>query len=99
MLKFVVELSEAIDLSLQDGKFDLNDVSNLIKPMFTATEAFADIKEIPSEIANLTEEQKNELNVYLQEELELSSEKTEKVVELGFKIALDLAFLVQALKK
>lgn len=98
LVKFVVELVNAVDYSLQDGKFSLTDVANFLKPMLSAPNAFNDIKNVSLEIKDLSEEEKVELKEYMKNELKIGSEKVEMVVEHSFSIALELATLVQMLK-
>lgn len=98
LVKFVVELVNAVDYSLQDGKFSLIDVANFLKPMLSAPNAFNDIKNVSLEIKDLSEEEKVELKEYMKNELKIGSEKVEMVVEHSFSIALELATLVQMLK-
>jgi hypothetical protein len=98
LVKFVIELVNAIDTSLEDGKFSLTDVAQFLKPMLSAPNAFNDIKNVSLEIKDLSEVEKVELKEYMKNELKIKSEKIEMVVEHSFSIALELATLTQMLK-
>ena len=95
LLKFVVEVAEAIDVSLADGEITFGDITNLVSAMMTANDAFSNIKAIPAEMSDLTEAEALELYTYAKTELSLSNAKSEEIVECALEVGLKLYQLLQ----
>lgn len=87
MLKFIIGIGEAVDISLVDGKIDLTDVGNLMGPMMLAPAAFDNIKMLPKEIMNLKPEETRELVAFVEEEFDIASDKIEAAIEKSLLIA------------
>ena len=98
LLKFVVEVAEAIDVSLADGEITFGDITNLVSAMMTANDAFSNIKAIPAEMSDLTEAEALELYTYAKTELSLSNAKSEEIVECALEVGLKLYQLLQLIK-
>ena len=99
VLKFIISLGEAIDLSLADGKVGIEDLGNMIAPMMSAGEAFSGIDKIKSELADLDEAERDELVQFAKDELDLSDDNLEAKIESGLKLAADVHKFVQMFKK
>lgn len=89
-LKFVIDLVEAIDVSLQDGVISVGDAANFFTAIINAGSAFDNIGQVPAEVADLSLEEANELYSFVCEELSLSNEQAklavERLLEVGLKI-------------
>ena len=99
LLKFVIELAEAIDISLADGEFTFGDITNLVSAMMAAGDGFADINLIPAEMKDLNEAEALELYTYVKDELELDNPKTEEIVECALEIGLKVYQLIQLIRE
>ena len=98
LLKFIIELTEAIDKSLEDGEIGFGDISTLVTAMKDAGPAFSDMKLIPEELKDLDDTEALELYTYAKDELELSGKKTEEIVEASLEIGLKMFELVNLIK-
>ena len=96
--RFIIELAEAIDRSMADGKVGFDDVSNLVSAMMSATDAFSGITLIPNEIKDMDETEAAELIDYVKQELDLSSERAEEITEKALDAGLKIYQLITALK-
>jgi hypothetical protein len=99
VLKFAISLGEAIDLSLADGKFGIEDLGNMIAPMVSAGEAFAGIDQVKAELSDLDQAERDELVQYAKDELQLSNEGLEQKIEAALKMAADIHKFVLMFKK
>ena len=95
LLLFVCRLVNAIDKTLEDGKFKFTELVNFIGAAQAIPAAVADIKEIPAEFKDLTDEEKAELVQYVKDEFDILGDEVEEFVEEAFKVALDLAKLIE----
>ena len=95
LLLFVCRLVNAITKTLEDGKFKFTELVNFIGAAQAIPAAVDDIKEIPAEFKDLTEEEKAELVQYVSDEFDISNDETEAFIEDAFKVALDLAKLIE----
>jgi hypothetical protein len=98
LLRFVIDIAEAVDKSLEDNDFSVFDAANFVTAMLDAGSAFNNMSLIPKELADLTLEEANELYTYATTELNLSDEKVEETVKKMLEIGLKLYDLVVFMK-
>lgn len=95
LLKFVIEIAEALDASLADGDIGFMDLSNLVSAMMASAAAFDNISMIPAEMKDLDTTEAQELYDYCKSELDLASDKIESIVEMALQIGLKVYELTQ----
>lgn len=98
MLKFMIDLSMAVDKADADGKFDLADVAFLIGALGSATPAFQGISQVPAEIADMDQAELQELYDYIEAEMHLGHEKTKEHVLKGLAAVKTLVELYLTIK-
>jgi len=98
LLKFVIELGEGLDKSLQDGELGFTDLSNLVSAMMASGDAFENANKIPAEIKDLDENEALELYTYVREDFNLINDKTEEIVERSLEIGLKIFQLVEMIR-
>ena len=94
MLKFVLGLGMALDKSLADKKFSVDDIGNFVSAFLSAGEAFEGVKEIGAELKDLDAAELEEINEFVKKELELENEKVEAIVESGLGLGVQIYQLV-----
>lgn len=98
LLKFVIDVVEAVDQSISDGALSLLDATNFVDPIFSVGAAFRGINNVPKEISELTPDQIKELCDYVTGELRLSDEKVEDTVKKLLESGLRFYELAQFIK-
>lgn len=99
VLKFAIELGEALEAAMQDKKFEVAELSLLVAPLMQVGPAFEGIDKVGQEIKASTAEQKAELIAYVKEELDLKNDDVEKTIEEALDLALKIHAFVQLFKK
>jgi len=97
MIQFVISLVRAIEKSIKDG-VSVMDTLNFIAPALSATAAFENMTEIPTELANLDEAEMQELYAVVAANLD-QADKTEEVIKRSLEIGLKLFELYMFVKK
>ena len=88
---FVAKVGNVTEKVMEDGKVDMKDAyaaSGLILPAISAARGAQDI---PAEISDLDEAEKNELLAAFKVECDLKNDNIERYAELGVEAALKLA--------
>lgn len=98
LVKFIIELIKAIDLSMQDGEFSWKDGVNFISTLLSVSEGLTGIEKVPAEIKDLQKEEIHELYNFVKKELVLANPKYEKFVEDALEIGVKLYDLLQLVK-
>lgn len=98
LLKFVIELGTAVERATADHKVDITDLQFLMAPLVSANAAFADVSAVKTEMKSMTTEAAAELVAFATDELKLSHENVEHVIETALKLGLDLYKYVQLFK-
>lgn len=94
----VCALGNAIASSLEDdGKVTLGDLPKFINPVVKLPAAISGIGEVPKELADLTDEEKEELVALVEGELEVG-EKAEEVTTRILNIVYEIKSLVDFVK-
>lgn len=99
LLKFVIELGEAVEGAMADKKFELAELSLLIGPLMQAGPAFEGFENIGAEIKAMDAAKMADLVAYIEVELDLASDKVEEIIEKGLATALVVYNFVQLFKK
>lgn len=81
VVDFGVSFANAIIASYEDGKLSLGDFQYAIKPIMKAPAAFNGISQVPAELADLDEVERDAIIQRVKENLEVSSEKAMRIVE------------------
>jgi len=97
LLGFLLGLSNALGESLEDGKVTLIDIASLATPLLDAPEALTGLTEIPSELSDLDDAEREEILAYAKEEFSIPETCVEEIVECAFDAAAQLTILVQKL--
>lgn len=95
-LEFALALGTNLDKAIQDG-VQWTDVFTLIPVMTKLPTAIDGVNAIPAEIKDLSAEEKQELYDVV-ESLDLESAASEKLIEQGLKIALEIYRMVLMLR-
>lgn len=97
-LNFVISGAMAVDKSLADHKLDASDLFNFLPVFLKAQDAFKGISSIKLEWSSLSFEQRQSLVKEIEQELDLSNDKTEQIVEKSIELILGLMELVVLIK-
>lgn len=98
LLTFLAKFGSAIDKSLADGKINFLDIGTIFDPLIVAKAAFEDVNKIPSELADLTNEEAAELVTVIETELEITSERAEQLAEKGLALAIHLVAYINDIR-
>lgn len=99
VVKFIIELGEAIDLALADKKFEVAEISLLIAPLMQVGPAFEGLDKLGDEIKDLSEVEAAELVAYVKEELDITSDKVEFMIEKALELGVMIYSFVNLFKK
>lgn len=99
VLKFVIELGEAVDKGLEDGKFEMSELGLLIPPLMLIGPAIEDISGVQGEMKDLTPDEMGLLVTYVETELSITNKDTEKIIEDGLALAMRLYAFVSLFGK
>ena len=94
-IDFAIALGKAIEVSAEDGTWNLLDIPNFIPALAKLLPAFEGAEQIPFEFQQLTPEQLDELKAYVTAELDLNDDEVEAFIEDAFKVLLDIFMLVK----
>lgn len=92
---FAIALGKAIEVSAEDGNWNLLDIPNFIPALAKLLPAIEGADQIPFEFQALTPEQLDELKAYVTAELDLNDDQVEAFIEDAFKVLLDIFMLVK----
>jgi len=98
ILTFVINLTETMEKSLEDGKFGYNDLIRFLICVKAASPALEHLKDISPEIRDLDEFEVSELVQYAKDILNLQHQKVEQIVEIALDIGNGIFKLKAALK-
>lgn len=99
MLGFVLSIGNALGASLQDGEVSIGDLAEFVSPLLEIGDAFSEASSVPSELADLTEEEREELLMFAKEKLSIPEKNVEEVVECAFDTISQIYVLVQKIKE
>ncbi|HRO08566.1 MAG TPA: hypothetical protein PK047_06835 [Saprospiraceae bacterium] len=82
LISFVFDVSDAIIASLEDdGRVTLKDAPKFLKPILNSAKAFGGIHQIPAEIADLDDEELQELIGVIRKRFEIKDKRLEAYLE------------------
>jgi hypothetical protein len=84
---------------IQDGKVGFNDMPYVLDFIEKLVPGVQGISQIPSELAQMTDQDAEDLIEFAVQDLNLPEGKAKEVVELSLKILSDLFHLVKAVRK
>ncbi len=104
------ELTELVDFGLgfgnalgksfaDDGKLTLSDAANFAGLIFSAPVAFQGISEVPAELADLSNQERDELYEHVQDKFEIENDDVEDFVESAIEFGLMGVQLFNKFKK
>lgn len=99
LLEFIFSLAGAIEKSTVDGKFNMMDIGNFFSTFGKLGPAFDNIKQIQTELSNLSD---NDMEILLDEietKLDLDNDKIESAFEDILATALYLTKAISTLRK
>ena len=99
IVKFAIEMGEAVDKALVDKKFDVSELGLLIAPLMQIGPAFEGLDKVGGEIKDLSEAEMAELVAYVKDELDLENDKIETIVEKSIEVGSCIYSLVKLFKK
>ncbi len=95
MIGFILNIGNALGSSLEDGKITVGDLPSFISPLLNAGSAFAHASEIPLEMFDLDDEERDELLAYAKDTFSIPQEEVEELVDCAFDIMVQLHILVE----
>jgi len=90
VVKFGVELGEAVDRAMSDDKMEVADLVHLVPAFTAAGPAFSDISLVPKEMKDMDEAESKELMDYVESELDIENDQVEEVIEKSLRAVLAL---------
>lgn len=102
MVKFSCDFTKQISTALADGKFQWNEIFGFFDEIMAIPGVVKSFPDIGKELKDLTKEEREELNEYIQEEFDLPNDQVEAVIENSLLLAFSAIALVEqwkALKK
>ena len=95
VLDFTAAIGNATGVSLQDGKFDLMEITNYITALTKLPSAVDGIDQVPEELKDLYGAEAQEILAFFSEKLDLPQEEIETAVEDHLAVGLAFYRLVQ----
>ena len=91
VLSFLAATGEAVELSLDDDKFNFADAPNFLKVLTTVMPAISNIKNLGAEVRDLDATERAELVAHFKDEFHLTNAVAEARVESAIDMAIKLA--------
>lgn len=98
ILKFICALANTLGEASKDDELSASDAAKLIPLMYKIPGAIEGISEIPSEVADISEDEIEKLVSMIKDELDLPQDKIEHAIEDSIEICVKLYALVQKFK-
>lgn len=87
--------ARAYEKAKADGEFNLGDLQYVIPVLLKLYPAIENFDQVKLELLMATPEEKEQLKIWIQENLELEDDQVEKFIEASFAVMLDLWMLIQ----
>lgn len=94
LLYFVIEFGNALGKSLEDGKISVLELGNFIGSLGAVAPAFEGIGNLPTELADLDEAEKQELVEMVEARFDIPQDGVEAVIEKGLRTGVAIAEFV-----
>lgn len=99
VLGFVFKFQKGLSLSLEDGNFDISDISNFKEAFLDAPYAFAAFNFLKGSSFALTPEDLAELQVFVVKEFDIKNDKLENTIEDGLSLAISIFSFTEKFNK
>lgn len=99
LLKFVIELGEALETALADKKFEIAELALLMGPLMQVAPAFEGVDQIGEEIKNVDAAGLVDLVEYAKTELDLAADGVEEKIERALELGVQIHAFIQLFKK
>jgi hypothetical protein len=99
VLKFMVGLGNNLDKALEDKKIGIGDIPLFMGTFMDMPAAFDGIDKVPAEIKDLKAEEMADLVAFVEQELDLKSDRTEKIIEGALMLGSDIVKYAKLFKK
>jgi hypothetical protein len=97
-VKFGIDMGEALDASMADGKFDLTDSANFFRPLMELPSVVAAGKLALPEFKDMDALEAKELSDYVATELNITNDKVEMVIEKSFAVVVAMYEIYTSVK-
>jgi len=91
VLAFGLSLQKAYSLAQADGKIGTADLGLLVDPMMKLMPAIENIKDVPAELKDLSDQERGELSSWVKASYDIADDELEKKIEGGIDLMLHLA--------
>lgn len=98
MVKFSCDFTKQISTALADGKFQWNEIFGFFDEIMAIPGVVKSFPAIAQEIRDLTEDERDELNDYIQDEFDIPNDQVEAVIENSLSFAFSAVALVEQWK-
>jgi len=98
LVKFGIDMAESFDKALGDGSFSLEDLSFFFNAFISASAAFENIGQVPTELKDLSAEEMAELKEYVNTEFDIANDKLEAVIEKAIAVVIGIYELISLFK-
>ncbi len=99
LVRFGMNLGNALQAAMEDNKIDFMDTIKFLPVLKDLKPAIDGIMSIPEELADLSNEEKEELMDFCKSEFDLEDDELEAKIEMGFDVGITLLHLALDLKK
>lgn len=99
VIKFAIELGEALEAALADKKFEIAELALLMGPLMQVGPAFEGIDLVGDEIKIADAAALADLVAFAKDELDLVADNTEEVIEKALDLGLQIYSFVKLFKK
>lgn len=91
VLKTGIQIYEGIDKSLEDdNKISIWEYTNFIPAIMSMRDAINGISDVPKQLVDIDEAEAEELKAFMRDQLDLSNNDTEKIIEDLFTLIMDM---------
>jgi hypothetical protein len=90
LLAFLGQFATTTDTVLADGKVDLLELTQFVQVVFMIKPAIEGIREVPRELADLSDDERAEVVDAFAKSLKLRNEQADQLADQGFDLALRL---------
>lgn len=95
VIDLAIAIGDGIVLSLKDDKLTLSDLPNFFGVILKIMPAVEGIEDVALEFKLATEEETEELKLYVKDKLDLEDEQIEEFIEDAFAVVLDIYHLLK----
>lgn len=97
-VKFGIDLGEAFDTALANGKLELTDATAFFKPLMEISTAMAAGKLALPELKDMDSTEAAQLSAYVGTELNIGNDKVEEVIKKSFAVVMSMLEIYETMK-